>query len=59
MHDIVLTFIGSQTCSLAGTACANAQALNMGVVVLGFLAVVLSLAVIAIRRRERREGWYV
>lgn len=59
MHDIILGLIGSQTCSFAGTACADAQAVNMGIVVLGLLALGLSVALAALRRQSRRDGYYV
>lgn len=59
MHDIILGLIGSQTCSLAGTACADVQAVNMGIVVLGLLAVGMSVALVALRRKSRRDGYYV
>lgn len=59
MHDIILGLIGSQTCSLAGTPCVDAEAVNMGIVVLGLLALGISVAIVALRRQWRRDGYYV
>lgn len=59
MYDIVMEWIGSQACSLAGASCADAAAVNMGLVTLGLIGFAWVVAVIAIRRARRRDGYYI
>lgn len=59
MYSSLVKWIGSNTCNLAGSVCADGQSLNMGLVVLGLLALGAAVTVIARRRHERREGYYV
>jgi hypothetical protein len=59
MYETIAKVIGSSACRLADTPCAGTEALNMGLVVLGLLAIGAALAVIAIRQRQRREDYYL
>ena len=64
MYDTLIRWIGSKTCSLAGdvgtvldvgNACFSGQSLNMGLIVVGLVALTLAVLVINARRRAYRE----
>lgn len=66
MYETIVKWIGSKTCKVAGelhevldagTACISGQSLNMGLVVLGLLALTLTVLIINARRRQRREDY--
>ena len=66
MYETLIKWIGSKTCKVAGelhevldagTACLNGQSLNMGFVVLGMLALTLTVLIINARRRQRRDDY--
>jgi hypothetical protein len=55
MYSTVIEVIGSHACSLTGPACSGAEAVNMGLVVLAFVGLAWTMAVISIRRARRRD----
>lgn len=66
MYETLVKWIGSKTCKVAGelhevldagTACFSGQSLNMGFVVLGLLALTLTVLIINTRRRHRRDNY--
>jgi hypothetical protein len=67
MYSTLINWIGSRTCNLAGevstvldagAACASGQSLNMGLIVVGLVALSLAVMVINARRRLYRERGY-
>ncbi|MDZ4870413.1 MAG: hypothetical protein SGI91_24065 [Alphaproteobacteria bacterium] len=65
MYNSLINWIGSKTCTAAGDisslldvnyGCASGQALNMGLIVLGFLAFSVLVITINARRRQRRDN---
>lgn len=68
MYSAFVKWIGSKTCNVAGDlstvldagqACASGQSLNMGFVVLGLLALSVTVMVINARRRQHRDNSYL
>jgi hypothetical protein len=66
MYETFIKWIGSKTCKVAGelhevldagTTCLSGQSLNMGFVVLGIMALTLTVLIINARRRQRRDDY--
>lgn len=67
MYNTLIQWIGSKTCNAAGdlstlldagAACARGQSVNVGLLVLSFLALTAVVMIINARRRRHRENNY-